>query len=316
MCKYANDKKHDSPTHSTHLLICKFANLPILLIGLLLMLSGCFSRFVMTEKEIKEFYKDKKYKPTYFTIKNDSVELFCATSGADTLPPLLIVHGAPGAWYGSRNFLDDSTLNANYHIITVDRPGYNKSKFKNKKSAVTSIDIQATAIYEAMRLNRSFKTGVIMGSSYGGPIAAKIAVNHPDRFHHLVLLAAAMDPEKEKFWWFNQYVSSGIIRWFLPRFINSATDEKYSHVKELNKMLPDWEKLNLQITVVQGGADNIVDPANLDFARKHLQGKKAEFIFIPDAGHLIRFNNEPLVKSILGKSLNEVRELPAGGGAQ
>jgi len=313
MCKYANDKKHDGPAHSTHLLICKFANLPILLIGLLLMLSGCFSRFVMTEKEIKEFYKDKKYKPTYFTIKNDSVELFCATSGADTLPPLLIVHGAPGAWYGSRNFLDDSTLNANYHIITVDRPGYNKSKFKNKKSAVTSIDIQATAIYEAMRLNRSFKTGVIMGSSYGGPIAAKIAVNHPDRFHHLVLLAAAMDPEKEKFWWFNQYVSSGIIRWFLPRFINSATDEKYSHVKELNKMLPDWEKLNLQITVVQGGADNIVDPANLDFARKHLQGKKAEFIFIPDAGHLIRFNNEPLVKSILGKSLNEVRELPTGG---
>ena len=313
MCKYANDKKHDGPAHSTHLLICKFAYLPILLIGLLLMLSGCFSRFVMTEKEIKEFYKDKKYKPTYFTIKNDSVELFCATSGADTLPPLLIVHGAPGAWYGSRNFLDDSTLNANYHIITVDRPGYNKSKFKNKKSAVTSIDIQATAIYEAMRLNRSFKTGVIMGSSYGGPIAAKIAVNHPDRFHHLVLLAAAMDPEKEKFWWFNQYVSSGIIRWFLPRFINSATDEKYSHVKELNKMLPDWEKLNLQITVVQGGADNIVDPANLDFARKHLQGKKAEFIFIPDAGHLIRFNNEPLVKSILGKSLNEVRELPTGG---
>jgi pimeloyl-ACP methyl ester carboxylesterase len=313
MCKYANDKKHDGPIKSAHLPICKFAYLPILLIGLLLMLSGCFSRFVMTEKEIKEFYKDKKYKPTYFTIKNDSVELFCATSGADTLPPLLIIHGAPGAWYGSRNFLDDSTLNANYHIISVDRPGYNKSKFKNKKSAVTSIDIQATAIYEAMRLNRSFKTGVIMGSSYGGPIAAKIAVNHPDRFHHLVLLAAAMDPEKEKFWWFNQYVSSGIIRWFLPRFINSATDEKYSHVKELNKMLPDWEKLNLQITLVQGGADNIVDPANLDFARKHLQGKKAEFIFIPDAGHLIRFNNEPLVKSILGKSLNEVRELPTGG---
>jgi pimeloyl-ACP methyl ester carboxylesterase len=277
------------------------------------MSSGCFSRFVMTEKELKEYYKDKKDKPTYFTIKNDSVELFCATSGADTLPPLLIIHGAPGAWYGSRNFLEDSILKQRFHIISVDRPGYNKSKYKNKRAAVTSIDIQAIAIYEAMRLNRSFKTGVLMGSSYGGPIAAKIAVNHPDRFHHLILLAAAMDPQKEKFWWFNRYVSSGMIRWFLPRFINSATDEKYTHIRELNKMLPDWEKLNLQITVIHGGADNIVDPANLDFARKHLQGKNADFIFIPEAGHMIRFNNEQMVKSILGKSLNEVRELPAGG---
>ena len=284
----------------------------LLLILLSFLLSGCFSRFVMTEKELKEYYKDKKDKPTYFTIKNDSVELFCATSGVDTLPPLLIIHGAPGAWYGSRNFLEDSILKRQFHIIAVDRLGYNKSKYKNKKSAVTSIDIQAVAIYEAMRLNRSFKTGVIMGSSYGGPIAAKVVVNHPDRFHHLILLAAAMDPEKEKFWWFNRYVSSGMIRWFLPRFINNATDEKYTHVKELNRMLPDWEKLDLQITAIQGGADNIVDPANLDFARRQLQGKNAEFIFIPEAGHMIRFNNEEMVKSILGKALNEVRELPSG----
>lgn len=285
----------------------------VVLILLSFLLSGCFSRFVMTEKELKEYYKDKKDKPTYFTIKNDSVELFCATSGVDTLPPLLIIHGAPGAWYGSRNFLEDSILKRQFHIIAVDRLGYNKSKYKNKKSAVTSIDIQAVAIYEAMRLNRSFKTGVIMGSSYGGPIAAKVVVNHPDRFHHLILLAAAMDPEKEKFWWFNRYVSSGMIRWFLPGFINSATDEKYTHIKELNKMLPDWEKLDLQVTAIQGGADNIVDPANLDFARKHIQGKNAEFIFIPEAGHMIRWNNEEMVKSILGKALNEVRELPSGG---
>jgi hypothetical protein len=97
----------------------KFAHLHILLIGLSLLLTSCFSRFVMTEKELKEYYKDKKDKPTYFTIKNDSVELFCATSGADTLPPLLIVHGAPGAWYGCRNLLEDSTLRANFHMIAV-----------------------------------------------------------------------------------------------------------------------------------------------------------------------------------------------------
>ena len=86
-----------------------------------LLCSSCFSRFVMTEKELRAYYKDKPEKPLFFTIHNDSVELFCATSGADTLPPLLLIHGAPGAWYGSRNFLEDSALKQHFHIIAVDR---------------------------------------------------------------------------------------------------------------------------------------------------------------------------------------------------
>ena len=122
---------------------------------LILMLTGCFSRWVMTEKEIKAYYAQKTVKPTFFTIQNDSVTLFCATTGSDTLPPLLLLHGAPGAWYGSRIMLDDSILQAHFQIIAVDRLGYNKSRFRNKKKAVTSIGLQATGILEALRLNKS-----------------------------------------------------------------------------------------------------------------------------------------------------------------
>lgn len=146
----------------------RLCNYVILLLSVSV-LSGCFQRFVMTEKELKEYYKDKKQKPVYFTIQNDSVSLFCATAGSDTLPPLLLIHGAPGAWYGSRNFLEDSVLQQHFHIIAMDRLGYNKSRFRNKRKAVTSIEMQAIAIHEALRLNRSFKTGVVLGSSYGAP---------------------------------------------------------------------------------------------------------------------------------------------------
>jgi pimeloyl-ACP methyl ester carboxylesterase len=262
--------------------------------------TGCFSRFVMTEKELKKYYKDKP-QPTYFTIQNDSVKLFCATAGADTLPPLLLVHGAPGAWYGSRIFLEDSILKQHYHIIAIDRLGYNKSRFKNKRRAVPSITTQAIAIHEALRLNRSFRTGVVLGSSYGGPIAAKISVLYPNDFHHLVMLAPAIDPAKEKFWWFNPWVHHGPLRWIMPRFINHATDEKYAHVAELNKLLPDWKKISMPVTVVQGDADKIVDPANLEFAKQQLQGKQAEFILLHNAGHLIRWQRPDIVRAILLK---------------
>jgi pimeloyl-ACP methyl ester carboxylesterase len=271
-------------------------------------LSGCFGRFVMTKKELKEYYKDKE-KPTYFTIQNDSVSLFCATAGNDTLPPLLLIHGAPGAWYGSRSFLDDSILKANFHIIAMDRLGYNRSRFKNKKKAVTSIQTQSIAIHEAMRLNRSRKTGVVVGSSYGAPIAANIAILYPQEFHHVVMLAPAIDPDHEKFWWFHKFIKHGPIKWMLPRYFKTTTNEKFTHVKELKLMLPKWQQLTVPITVVQGGADEIVDPINLDFAKAQLSDKRAEFIFLPEAGHLIRWQHPELVKKILLQSIPEIRTL-------
>lgn len=271
----------------------------LLLVIIFLTCSGCFRRFVQTDKQLKAYYKDKIIRPTYFTIQNDSVKLFCATAGADTLPPLLIVHGAPGAWYGSRNLLDDSLVTAHFQVISVDRPGYNKSRFKGRRKAVTSIDIQAVAIFEALRLNRSHKKGVVMGSSYGGPIAAKIAIDHPSAFYHVLLLAAAIDPAHEKFWWFNKYVHRGPLKWMLPRFFRVATNEKYTHERELRKLLPRWSALNTPVTVVQGDADKTVSPVNLDFARKVLDGKNAQFISLPGVGHLIRWQRADLVRRLL-----------------
>ncbi|RYG05965.1 MAG: alpha/beta hydrolase [Chitinophagaceae bacterium] len=272
------------------------------LVCITVMCSGCFSSFVMTEREIKNHYKNKAVKPTYFTITNDSVSLFCATTGADTLPPLLLVHGAPGAWYGSRNLLDDTTVQKQYHIITMDRLGYNKSKFKGRRGPVTSIETQAIAIHEALRLNHSNKTGVVMGSSFGGPIAAKLAIMYPERFHQLVMLAPAIEPEAEKYWWFHLFIRGGVVRALMPRFVNNATDEKMAHVEELKKLLPEWNKLSIPVTMVQGGEDNVVYPSNLDFLKKRLIGKPAEFVFLPGSGHMIRTQNPDLVRTIVLKA--------------
>jgi len=256
----------------------------------------------MSEKEIKQHYANKPVKPVFFTIKNDSVELFCATAGNDTLPPLLLIHGAPGGWFSNISILDDPDIQKHYHIIAIDRPGYNNSKYKNKRKALTSINLQAVAIHEALRLNRSQKKGVVYGNSYGAPIALKMAVLYPDDFYHLVLAAGAFDPDNEKFWWFHKYSRGLLVRLAMPHFIDVATDEKFTHVDELKLMLPDWEKLTLPATVMQGTADQIVPFTNLEFARQHLQGKQAEFITIEGAGHLIRRSHPHVIKDVLLKN--------------
>ncbi|HEY4148481.1 MAG TPA: alpha/beta fold hydrolase [Chitinophagaceae bacterium] len=261
--------------------------------------SGCFRRFTMSKEQVNTYFSQRSVQPVYFTIQNDSVQLFCAVTGADTLPPLLLIHGAPGAWYGSRNILADTDLQRHFQIIAVDRLGYGNSFFRGRRKAFTSIDLQVTAIHEALRLNRSGRKGIVMGSSYGGPIAAKMAIDYPDAFYHLVMLAPAIDPDKETFWWFNKYVHHGPLKWMLPRFMRRATDEKYTHVGELRKLLPYWKRLNIPVTVVQGTADRIVNPENLDFARMQLAGKQASFISLPGVTHLVRFQRADVVKHIL-----------------
>lgn len=261
--------------------------------------SSCFTRWVMSDGEVKTHYASRSVKPTFFTIENDSVELFCATTGSDTLPPLLLIHGAPGGWFSNISYVDDPDLQKRYHIIAVSRPGYHKSKFKRRRKALTSIGLQAITIREALRLNRSFKKGVVFGTSYGAPIAAKLAIDHPDQFYHLVMVAGALDPENEKFWWFHPHLRSLFVRLSLPRFINTATEEKFAHVKELELLLPEWQKLNIPTTVIQGDKDQIVPTVNFEFAKSQLRNKQAEFIFVSGAGHLVRRSHPEVIKNVL-----------------
>lgn len=273
----------------------------VVLIVIITCCNSCFTRWVMSQKEIERHYANKAVKPTFFTIKNDSVELFCATTGNDTLPPLLVIHGAPGGWFSNISLLDDPELQKRYHIIAVDRPGYNKSKFRNRRRALTSIELQAIAIHEALRLNRSRQKGVLYGNSYGAPIALKAAVLYPNEFYHLVMVAGALDPDNEKFWWFHRYSRGLFVRLSMPRFINTATDEKFAHAQELQKLMNDWSRLQIPVTVLQGTNDRIVPVENLDFARRQLQGKQADFILIEGAGHLLRRSHPQVIKDVLLK---------------
>lgn len=262
-------------------------------------LSGCFRSWHMTDRELKRRFANQPQKPIYHTIENDTLQLFVATLGSDTLPPLLLIHGAPGGWYGYVRMFEDTLLLARYQVIAVDRLGYNHSKHK-REQFVTSVEMHARAVAMALVFNKSKQKGVLLGRSYGAPIAAKIAVLNPDRFERLILLASAIDPEQEKFWWFSKLAKRWPVRVFLPNKINAATFEKFAHVAELRKLEPDWPQLKLPTVFVQGGKDWIVNPGNLDYARRKMAtNHAASFIFLPEAGHLLSNTHSDLVRKLI-----------------
>lgn len=273
----------------------------ILFLSLSVSLSSCFSRYIISAKEVRRHYADKKVKPKEIFIKNDTLSLSLASMGPDTLPMLLLIHGAPGSLWGYMNLMDDEDLQKHFHIVSVDRVGYGKSRLK-KRRYVTSIETQANALLPVFSLNKSDQKVIVLGRSYGAPIAARLTSMAPDKVKELIMVSPVIDPETERFFWFSKWGRMSIVQLFLPAAFNAATAEKYSHADELRKMLPVWERISVPTTVIQGGNDWIADPSNIDFAKRHIKSKRAQYIFLYNAGHMITFSHAAMIKEMLLKS--------------
>ncbi|PWJ56736.1 pimeloyl-ACP methyl ester carboxylesterase [Dyadobacter jejuensis] len=276
-------------------------------------LTSCFKAHIITDKDVQKHYAAKVNKPKNYIIKNDTLSLGLSTMGADSLPMLLLIHGAPGSRWGYMNMLDDEELSKRFHIVSVDRLGYGHSRMK-KIGPVTSIETHARALLPILALNHSKSKITILGRSYGAPIAATLVSMFPDQFKELIMVSPVIDPEKEKFYWFSKWGRMSFIQWFLPGAFNAATAEKFSHAEELKKILPVWGQLNLPTTVIQGGNDWISDPANIDFAKKHIKSRQAQFIYLNNAGHMITYTHLKMIKEMLLKKalFNDHVQMDAG----
>jgi len=262
-----------------------------------LFLSGCFARYRTTSRDVRKHYANFK-KPRLEYVRNDTLCIQIASTGADTLPLLLLIHGAPGAWWGYMNMLDDTLLQKKFHIVSVDRPGYGSSWLKKRKP-VGSIRMQALCLLSVLAMNKSKEPAIILGRSYGAPIAAVMASLVPEKVKQLVMVSPVIDPDNEKFYWFSKYGRNRLVQLFLPKEFNTATAEKYVHSDELRKMRSVWQQLTMPVVVIQGGDDWIGDPINLEFAKQNIPSPKSQYITIPKAGHMLTFSHMNMIKQLL-----------------
>ena len=257
--------------------------------------SSCLQTFKMSDKKVSEYYAKFPSKPSFAFTDSLKNKIYYAYSADTTKPILLLIHGAPGAWFGYKEFFIDSSLLSKYQIIAPDRLGYDKSIGKE-----TSIEQQAHLLSRFLKLHNKQKV-TVLGRSYGAAIAAKLTADNPDLVEDLFLIAPACDPLKEKFWWFSKPVNTKFARFFLPAFANRASDEKFAHSRELTKILPDWSKIKCPVTIMQGGKDWIIDNSNGQFVNSALINAPRRFIYLPENGHLLTAERYDLIKDLLLK---------------
>ncbi|MCE3229815.1 MAG: alpha/beta fold hydrolase [Bacteroidetes bacterium] len=262
-----------------------------------------------SDEELNEHYANLSVKPEYKSVTyNGHAVHYAVIAKKDSLPLLVFVHGAPGAWYGYMNLMDDTLLQKKYKMISVDRIGYGKSDYGNPELSTSNQALSIKSIIEKENITR--EKVVLLGRSYGAPITALLAIEYPQMVEQLVMVSPVIDPDKEKFYWFSGAGKWKPIQWILPELLNVATAEKYAHVEEMKMMLPKWKDLSVPTVVVSGEADQIADTANFSFAKRHITNCPTTMMMVKNTGHLVTYEHPEIFTALLLKD-NSQRDLKA-----
>jgi pimeloyl-ACP methyl ester carboxylesterase len=277
-------------------------NTILILISAIAVSSCHFPVRVLTDEQIAKHYADRPTRPQLKYLNYKNFHIYHAVVGDSTKPLLLIIHGAPGAWYSSMKLLDDPDMQKNFRMVSVDRVGFGKSNY-----GVSEPSIQAHVRYIEKIVKEYNKDGKIylMGSSYGAPIAASFAMQHPDVVKELYLVSPVIDASKEKLFWFSYVGKLALVSMMIPEYLNVAGDEKFAHRRQLRRLKSHWSEITCKTYVFMGEKDNLASLGNLDFARKKLvNAKDPEFYLIPNTSHTIIYQRPDLLISFLLKRNN------------
>lgn len=135
------------------------------------------------------------YHPEYSWFTHvDGVRIHYQEAGEEDAPPLILIHG-----FISSNLIWSNTLlplaNAGFRVIAPDLPGYGYSD--KPKHLRYTINEQARAVQRLMDV-LGIGTATIVGASYGGAIAATLALDYPERVAKLILVGAVTNDEARK----------------------------------------------------------------------------------------------------------------------
>ncbi|MGZ3899928.1 MAG: alpha/beta fold hydrolase [Bacteroidia bacterium] len=281
----------------------KKISLVVLLLVITVFFAKCFvlHKYMRSDRELSEHYSQMHIKPIYHSVPflNKTIH-YAVMAQNDSLPLLVFVHGAPGAWYGYMNLMDDTTLQKKFKMIAVDRLGYGKSGYGD---AETSTSLQALSIKAIIdKENITHKKITLVGRSYGAPITAWLAINYPQQVSKLFMISPVIDPDKEKFYWFSNAGKWAPVQWLLPELLNVATAEKFAHVSEMEKMRSKWKNLYVPTVVISGETDRIADTANFSFAKRNLVNCDTTMMMLKNTGHLVTYERPQIIKDLLLKN--------------
>jgi len=218
-------------------------------------------------------------------------------SGDALGPRVILVHGTPGSASGWADYVLQPP--AGLEMLAIDRPGFGDS---GPVGAMTTLADQAAAV--AALLPDDGRPVVLLGHSLGGPVVARVALDHPGRVQAVVLLAASMDPALEKIHpvqWVGAWPG---LRWALPRAIRNANAELMALKSELVALAAQLQYIRVRVVIVHGTADDLVPFANVAFMQARLTAARCvKTLVLEGRNHFLPWNSADVVRAAINQAL-------------
>lgn len=274
------------------------------ILGLLFLCSSCsVLQWRSTDDEIYTTFAKANISTTLSYFEIDSLDLKIRVQHIEEATSkynLLFLHGSPSSLSAWNGYMKDSTFVQDIQMHAVDRPGYGYSNFGE---AMPSIEKQG-AVISALIDHYQWEHIIAIGSSYGGPLAARLAVLN-DNVEGVIMISPAIDPKNEQKIWQSRFTQWWITRWLCPTGYRVAGDEKTVHAEELTKVEPDWSRVTVPVMHIHGDKDDLVPYENVNYSAG--QFSNIEIITLPDTGHEIAWARSELIKPYILKMVDKIR---------
>lgn len=250
----------------------------------------------ITTSKTKVFFDEAKISYIDSTIIIGKNKLHYIETGEKTNPTLFFVHGSPGSWDAYKDYLKDTLLLKKYRMIAIDRPGFGYSNFGKAENLFE----QSSVIEQFVEKIKNGKNIYLVGHSYGGPIIVKMAVDKPNTFKGIVILAGSIDPDAETPEKWRKIFKAKPIRYIVPGALRPANDELIWLKEDLKIMKPTLYKITANVVVIHGTQDPLVPYSNVAFIEKEfVNAKSMEVISIKNANHFIPWEHFETIRNKL-----------------
>lgn len=223
--------------------------------------------------------------------ENKGVTLNYATFGDSSNPALIFSNSLGTSYHMWQPQID--TLQADYFIICYDTRGHGKSSAPRGPYNLNQLGQDVINLLDHLHLDKVFFCGISMGGITG----QWLAINHPDRFHHLMLCNTAAKIGNEIAWTeraklvreqgLAPIAATAASRWFTEGFISNHPDivnalsdtlaasssKGYASCCEALSTADTREQLkdiDVTITVVAGSEDPVTTVADGQYMVDHI----------------------------------------------
>lgn len=268
---------------------------------IILLWVGCQSCFQFRSSEQKQLKKLSDI-PASFTVDvgyqnggNRTIH-YTLVRSESSRPLAVFIHGSPGSSDNFLHFAMDTALLARYDVLLIDRPGFGYSGFGDAEPSIEQQSIILREVLGQFPYSRKY----LVGHSLGGPIICRMAMDSPQDFAGLLIVAGSVSPELEPQEKWRPILAKKAFRWILPRSFRASNDEILPAKNELLKMEPLWKNITCPVQIIQGGEDKLVPAGNEDYAEKKLVNAEKVLVYrLPKENHFIPFTEPQLVTEAL-----------------